>query len=491
MAEEGRGDHLLAAALRVWGDIRGELKVHEGEALQNGILLPAEDLKKVVKWLQQTVTKFGASAAVADGEDRDKMLQPIAQEVIKSFTAAVGTLLSMRRGAGPSLVKELQVVGGSLAEAIDALGASVGSPSMATHAGKALERVKHLEKMSVQNRAAVRPELRAIPSVVTLAELVALLWGKLPVLGLSPFWRVRFDIGGNLLLCRVEPWIMSDEGLFINPQEHGLVRPVINGRPRFQKWPKLRGSPAAWLVLSLAHMVHLGLEALFSVGLEAAFGRLDLVRAVSLLLSAGASVPLLARAVGAPSLGSLTTLRLPSVFVAALVCEEVVAALLGARVGAWRAAGIGRFLRVAVATPLAEEVYFRVALLHLCANRMTSAFAACVLAGFVFASLHSVSGFWPMLLLFVAGCSLSLRFVASGRNFAEALLHCLHNAAAMASVASKAPDSGASSQQTAELVPLLLFSGMLLFDAVKLGMLPGQLSLDWISVLGGGLSGQE
>ncbi|CAE8616626.1 unnamed protein product, partial [Polarella glacialis] len=156
MAEEGRGDHLLAAALRVWGDIRGELKVHEGEALQNGILLPAEDLKKVVKWLQQTVTKFGASAAVADGEDRDKMLQPIAQEVIKSFTAAVGTLLSMRRGAGPSLVKELQVVGGSLAEAIDALGASVGSPSMATHAGKALERVKHLEKMSVQNRAAVR-----------------------------------------------------------------------------------------------------------------------------------------------------------------------------------------------------------------------------------------------------------------------------------------------------------------------------------------------
>eukprot|EP00931_Biecheleriopsis_adriatica_P054506 TRINITY_DN32087_c0_g1_i1.p1 TRINITY_DN32087_c0_g1~~TRINITY_DN32087_c0_g1_i1.p1 ORF type:complete len:344 (+),score=103.77 TRINITY_DN32087_c0_g1_i1:27-1034(+) len=151
------GDNLLAAASRVWNDVCGDLK--EADEPADGTLMPVEDLKKVVKWLQGTVTKFGASAAVADGEDRDKALKPIAEEVIKAFTAAAGTLLALRNGAGPSLIRELKDNGSSLAEAMDALGKAVGKESMAACAGKALERVKFLERTSTQNRAAIRRRL--------------------------------------------------------------------------------------------------------------------------------------------------------------------------------------------------------------------------------------------------------------------------------------------------------------------------------------------
>jgi len=109
-----------------------------------------------------TVTKYGASASVADGADREKALRPIAEEVIKAYTAALGTLLSMRIGAGPSLLLELREAGGGLANAVESLGAASateGDDRLATSAGKVLEKAKAVEKVSTQNRAAVRRRL--------------------------------------------------------------------------------------------------------------------------------------------------------------------------------------------------------------------------------------------------------------------------------------------------------------------------------------------
>eukprot|EP00930_Biecheleria_cincta_P084214 TRINITY_DN73703_c0_g1_i1.p1 TRINITY_DN73703_c0_g1~~TRINITY_DN73703_c0_g1_i1.p1 ORF type:complete len:344 (-),score=87.55 TRINITY_DN73703_c0_g1_i1:57-1055(-) len=149
--------HLLSAAQRVWSEVCADLK--PADEVLDEQLLAAEDLKKVVKWLQHSITKFGASASVADEATREQALKPIAEEVIKAFTAGAGTLLSMRRGAGSCLVKELKDNGAGLAEAIDALGAAVGHPTMSICAGKALERAKYLEKTSINNRAAIRRRL--------------------------------------------------------------------------------------------------------------------------------------------------------------------------------------------------------------------------------------------------------------------------------------------------------------------------------------------
>lgn len=135
------------------------------KAYADSAIVPPEELKKVAKWFQQSVTKFGASAAVAEGP-KDPALKPIAEEVVKAFTASQGTLLSLRRGAGPSLCQELADVGRGLAECTDQLGAAVGTPNMAVSAGKALDRAKHLERISTSNRAATRRLL-----LMSLAQL--------------------------------------------------------------------------------------------------------------------------------------------------------------------------------------------------------------------------------------------------------------------------------------------------------------------------------
>eukprot|EP00933_Yihiella_yeosuensis_P073893 TRINITY_DN82684_c0_g1_i1.p1 TRINITY_DN82684_c0_g1~~TRINITY_DN82684_c0_g1_i1.p1 ORF type:complete len:324 (+),score=78.53 TRINITY_DN82684_c0_g1_i1:26-997(+) len=160
--------NMLADAQKIWEKVGTELEAKDGDELKDGVLISAEEIKKVGKWLQQTVTKFGASAAVAEGEEIEKALKPIGQEVIKAYTAASGTLLSMRRGAGASLIKELQSIGKDLTEGIDSLGASVGKPSMSNAAGKVLERVKHFDRLSLHNRAAVRRRL--LKSLATLRD---------------------------------------------------------------------------------------------------------------------------------------------------------------------------------------------------------------------------------------------------------------------------------------------------------------------------------
>jgi hypothetical protein len=154
-------NHMLSAAARVWQDVGADLRTAKVSAADaaDGVLVPKEELEKVGKWLTHVVTKFGASASVADGPDRDKALRPIAEEVIKAFTAAIGTLLALRKGAGPCLLSELQDVGGGLAAAVDILGTAVSTPggdAVSVCAGKVLDRNVHFKKMSTQNRAAVR-----------------------------------------------------------------------------------------------------------------------------------------------------------------------------------------------------------------------------------------------------------------------------------------------------------------------------------------------
>ncbi|CAK9116176.1 unnamed protein product [Durusdinium trenchii] len=114
----------------------------------------------VCKYLQNTVTKFSASASVvADPEEAKNALTPIAEEVIKAFTATLGTLLSISSGAGASLAKELQESGRQLTEALDALGSAVCTGHLATCAAKVLEYAASLEQSSTKNRAALMRRL--------------------------------------------------------------------------------------------------------------------------------------------------------------------------------------------------------------------------------------------------------------------------------------------------------------------------------------------
>lgn len=150
--------NLLAAAKRIWNDVGPEIKA--SDTLKEGPLLPPEDLKQVCKYLQSTVTKFSASATVvAEAEEAQRSLTPIAEEVIKAYTMLVGTLLRINSGAGYSLSKEVKDAGDNLTEAVNALGMAVCTSSLAPSAGKVLEHVTALEKSSTQNRAAIMRRL--------------------------------------------------------------------------------------------------------------------------------------------------------------------------------------------------------------------------------------------------------------------------------------------------------------------------------------------
>jgi len=154
MGHEPDRRHPLVEAGPVWSAAWADVLPEGAEVLRDGAQVPPEELKKVAKWLQQTVTKFGATAAVADGPS-DMALFAFGDEVIKAFTAVAHTLVCLCRGASTSLRKELQDTGSGLATTLGELGAGVGTPSLATNAGKVLERVKRLERVSAHNRAAI------------------------------------------------------------------------------------------------------------------------------------------------------------------------------------------------------------------------------------------------------------------------------------------------------------------------------------------------
>lgn len=151
----------LAQAVVAFGEIRTEVDnvTAKNEEPQDGALVPPEDLKKSVKWLQQSITKFGATAAVSDGPT-DAAVIGISKEVVRSCIAVVNTLLCLAtRGACSSLLSEIREMGSRLETTITELGQAVGTPQMAGYAGKTLESLKHLERISTNNRASIRRRL--------------------------------------------------------------------------------------------------------------------------------------------------------------------------------------------------------------------------------------------------------------------------------------------------------------------------------------------
>lgn len=153
-------ENILAAAKRLWQETKGEFQdpTKDDLAEQSPLENAGEEMKKVAKWIQHGITKFGASASVADESDKAG-LKPIAEDIIKAFTAALGLLLSLKRGAGGVFLSELSTTGSTLSISLEELGKSVGSKDMSIYAGKVLASVKTLERTSTHNRAAIRRRL--------------------------------------------------------------------------------------------------------------------------------------------------------------------------------------------------------------------------------------------------------------------------------------------------------------------------------------------
>lgn len=276
----------------------------------------------------------------------------------------------------------------------------------------------------------------------------------------------------------------KSSSLFIPASENGLACLLLRERSG-RGWAKLQGTPAALLVLVLeliiAHLSHLGLEAL-AVGVAGVFlstGN-ELARAAGQIVAALFLLQLFVRAICAPSQAHLCQLRVPSFAALALFCEELLAVAVGERLAWWRTAGFARLFRLVVVAPLAEEIYFRVVVLHLCANRLKrgSLASPSLASAALFAVAHGFQGgLTAVLTRFIAGLALAFRFERSSGNLIEVIvLHSLHNGAALAGLASGGESPPTSGGSIASLrtfwAPLALFGGMALVDAVGLGLLP-------------------
>jgi hypothetical protein len=102
--------------------------------------------------------KFSSSAAVTEKADID-IIKPVAQEVVTAFVAVLGTMLALKLGAGKTLHDELITIVDQLTTALVALGKAACTPGMAVAAGKALEKIKRLEKASLDNKKAINSKL--------------------------------------------------------------------------------------------------------------------------------------------------------------------------------------------------------------------------------------------------------------------------------------------------------------------------------------------
>jgi hypothetical protein len=163
-------ENMLAPTARLWREAAPEFDPEKAVALESEVDLAAcqsmaEALIKVSKWMDHAIIKLGACAVVADEKDSEG-LKPVAAEVVKAFIAAMGTMMSLRRGAGPCLCRELRKAGQDLASSLEELGDSVGKPSMSFAAGKALDCAQRLEHISTHNRLAIKKQLEA-----TLSQL--------------------------------------------------------------------------------------------------------------------------------------------------------------------------------------------------------------------------------------------------------------------------------------------------------------------------------
>jgi len=265
--------------------------------------------------------------------------------------------------------------------------------------------------------------------------------------------------------------------LYLCPEEHGIVRLLLWRRPALKKraWSKIRGTPAAWLALSLEftfiQTVRYAVEAAADctagwIAVAARSTRNDASVAAGAVVAGMILWIVAARIVGAASPLQLCRFTMPSAVVFLFVCEEVLAAVMGARISAWHDKGMERCFRTMLATPLLEEIYFRVVLLHVFINRLSSCGTVAAASATVFAMAHGSAGISVRLVQFTAGLALALRFMVSGGNLLEVtMLHSLHNAAALAG-------SGGNTTGTIEWAPLALFGGMALWDAARMDLWP-------------------
>lgn len=321
--------------------------------------------------------------------------------------------------------------------------------------------------------------------------------------------------------------------VFISTDEHGLIRmlrslreheestttrPTYSGEVsqsavvanRQRTKPKIRGSSAAWIVLVvellLVHTLYLGLEAAASqvVTLLVAVtalaqgsavgngrssigdaGDTEIIIGVGLLLAAICMIRVGVRFLYASSANDLCRLRLPSIPAAAFAAVQCYL-LSSAAASGKHELGLKRLFNPAIATPIAEEIYYRVVVLHLCANRIRSPRAAYAASAVVFAAGHMAEGWAVRWSRLVAGLALTLRFAGSRSNLAEVvLLHGMHNAAVIvtavglegsadgidpSSAPQDAPSSGGSLSQG--IPEWVVFGGLAMLDAARLGLLP-------------------
>lgn len=273
---------------------------------------------------------------------------------------------------------------------------------------------------------------------------------------------------------------VNESPVYLSSTEHGLAFLLLRRGVERRGWAKLRGTPAAWVLLSLelaiAHAIHLAL-----VALTAAVTRLiavavgvsplcDFARAGGLFVAGLISVPLLAKALRAPSRSSLFVLQWPSRFIVALACEEVLAVASGARLAGWRAAG-ETDLRLSKDPVL--ELRFRVVAFLLCANRLASLEVACIVSALMFAASHAWEGPGPWFTRFICGLGLALRFAGSGGHLVEVVaFHGMHNAAVVAGQEYALARGSVATPPQLDVLPCILFGAVAVYDAMRLGLLP-------------------
>lgn len=154
--------HVLVPATLVWRDARGDFEANRDETNSDNNVVDSSAVKQVAEYMRNCLIKFGASASVADASDI-AALKTLGEDIAKAFSAVVGMLLSTLRFAGPTLRAELLELGDNLAGALDILGAGIGATSvkedMPTSVGKVLNRIKEFEKISRDNRAAIKRQI--------------------------------------------------------------------------------------------------------------------------------------------------------------------------------------------------------------------------------------------------------------------------------------------------------------------------------------------
>lgn len=119
------------------------------------------DFQKMCQRCHHSIMKFSSSAAVTEQADIET-IKPVAEEVTKNFVAVLGTLLALKLGAGKTLGDELISTADQLSTALVGLGKAAGTPGMAVAAGKALEKIKRLEKAPLDNKKAINKKILAL-----------------------------------------------------------------------------------------------------------------------------------------------------------------------------------------------------------------------------------------------------------------------------------------------------------------------------------------